>query len=112
MPRPGAPLIAERRALRKALAAAPKRSAERRVIRQQLADLRVKWRKVATTIRFTEPKSARSTQRAENGRTDAGDDERSHISAAGAHPVDTVRTKLKADSRQLEAGSGLHGSRV
>jgi integrase len=54
------PLIARRRALRAALAASEKRSEERRAIRQQLAELRVEWRKVATSLRFVEPKSARS----------------------------------------------------
>ena len=54
------PLIIERSKLRKALAAAPKRSEERRTIRQQLVELRVEWRKVATTLKVTEPKSSRS----------------------------------------------------
>jgi integrase len=54
------PLIIERRNLRQRIAAAPKRSAERRVLWQQLEALRTKWRSLRTTLRFTEPKSARS----------------------------------------------------
>lgn len=54
------PLIIERRTLLTRLTAAPKRSAERREIRRQLETLRARWRDVRTTLRITEPKSARS----------------------------------------------------
>jgi integrase len=54
------PLVASRRAIRTQIAAAPKRSAERRQLRAQLEGLRVEWRKVRTGLRTTEPKSARS----------------------------------------------------
>ncbi len=54
------PLIVQRSELLKRLAAAPKRSAERREIRGQLKILRDSWRKVRTTLRTTEPKSVRS----------------------------------------------------
>jgi integrase len=55
-----APLLTERKAIRAALAAAPARSAERRGLRHQLEENRAKWRALKSTIRFTEPKSARS----------------------------------------------------
>lgn len=42
------------------MAAAPKGSEERRAIHRELTDPRVEWRKVATTLRLTEPKSSRS----------------------------------------------------
>lgn len=54
------PLIIERRNLRRRIAAAPKRSAERRELRFELKALRVRWRKVRTTLRTTDPKSTRS----------------------------------------------------
>lgn len=54
------PLIVERRAIVTRLKAAPKRSAERRELRQQLKALRSRWRDVRTTLKLTEPKSARS----------------------------------------------------
>jgi integrase len=54
------PLIVERRELRKRLAAAPKRSAERRELRARLEALHARWRTVRTTLKTTEPKSARS----------------------------------------------------
>jgi integrase len=54
------PLIKQRRELRKQLAEAPPRSAERRQIRQELAALRTRWRTVRTTLRMTAPKSAKS----------------------------------------------------
>lgn len=54
------PLVQKRHDLRRRLKAAPPRSAERRELREQLAALRVEWRKVRTTLRVTEPKSARS----------------------------------------------------
>jgi integrase len=54
------PLIAERSTLRKALTAAPKRSEERRAIRRQLAELRLKWRPVATSLSLVEPKTKKS----------------------------------------------------
>lgn len=54
------PLVASRRAVRTQIATAPKRSAERRQLREQLESLRVEWRKVRTGLRTTEPKSARS----------------------------------------------------
>jgi integrase len=54
------PLIIERRELLKRLAAAPKRSAERREIHQQLNGLRKRWRSVRTTLHVSEPKSVRS----------------------------------------------------
>ncbi|HEV2986511.1 MAG TPA: tyrosine-type recombinase/integrase [Vicinamibacterales bacterium] len=54
------PLIVERRELRKRIAAAPERSAERRELRARLQDLRVRWSTVRTTLKTTEPKSARS----------------------------------------------------
>lgn len=54
------PLIVKGRELRKRIAAAPPRSAERREARQELEALRVELRKVRTTLNITEPKSARS----------------------------------------------------
>ena len=54
------PLIVERRALLKRLAATLKRSAERREVTQQLQALRARWREVRTTLHITEPKSVRS----------------------------------------------------
>ena len=54
------PLIVTRRDLLKRLSAAPKRSAERRELRQQLQALRARWREVRTTLHTTEPKSVRS----------------------------------------------------
>jgi integrase len=54
------PLALERREIRKRLAAAPKRSAERRELRQQLEENRARWRKLRTVITFVEPKSDRS----------------------------------------------------
>jgi integrase len=54
------PLVAERRELRKRWAAAPKRSAERRELAQQITANRANWRALRTAIQFVEPKSARS----------------------------------------------------
>jgi integrase len=54
------PLMASRREIRAQIASAPRRSAERRQLREQLEGLRVEWRKVRTGLRMTEPKSARS----------------------------------------------------
>jgi len=54
------PLLVARRDLRRKIAAAPKRSAERRELWQQLEAIRIKWRQVRTTLRVTEPKSQRS----------------------------------------------------
>jgi hypothetical protein len=54
------PLVASRREIRTQIAGAPKRSAERRQLREQLEGLRVEWRKVRTVLRTTELKSARS----------------------------------------------------
>jgi integrase len=54
------PLIAERRELRKRMAAAPKRSQERRELRRELEALRIKWRTVRTSLQLAEPKSVRS----------------------------------------------------
>jgi integrase len=54
------PLVASRREIRAQIASAPKRSAERRQLREQLEGLRVEWRKVRTGLRTTEPESARS----------------------------------------------------
>jgi integrase len=54
------PLIVERSKLKKAFGVALKRSAERREIRQKLVALRREWREHRTTLRITEPKSARS----------------------------------------------------
>jgi integrase len=54
------PLIVERHELRKRIAAAPKRSAERRELRAHLEALRARWRTVRTTLKTTEPKSRRS----------------------------------------------------
>jgi integrase len=54
------PLVATRRELLRQLESAPKRSAERREIREQLDTLRTRWRAVRTTLRLTEPKSHRS----------------------------------------------------
>ena len=54
------PLIVERRALLERFQAAPKRSKERREFRQQLDEIRTRWRGLRTTLRLTEPKSARS----------------------------------------------------
>jgi integrase len=54
------PLIIKRRELRKRIAAASPRSAERRAAWQELEALRVEWRKVRTTLNITEPKSTRS----------------------------------------------------
>lgn len=54
------PLIVQRRELLKRIADAPKRSAERREFNAELKALRLKWRKVRTTLRITEPKSVRS----------------------------------------------------
>jgi integrase len=53
-------LMAAKREVTKRLNAATKRSAERRTLRKELETLRVKWRKVRTTLRTAEPKSARS----------------------------------------------------
>jgi integrase len=54
------PLIVERRELRKRIAAAPKRSAERSELRARLLALRGRWRMVRTTLKTTEPKTTRS----------------------------------------------------
>ena len=54
------PLIVERREILKRLADTSKRSAERREIRRELAELRIRWRAVRTTLHTTEPKSVRS----------------------------------------------------
>lgn len=54
------PLILQRRELRRRIAVAPKRSAERRSLRVELMKLRQKWREHRTTLRLTEPKSVRS----------------------------------------------------
>ncbi|HKA58333.1 MAG TPA: tyrosine-type recombinase/integrase, partial [Gemmatimonadales bacterium] len=53
-------LIDHRRDIRKRLAEAPKRSAERREVRRELEDLRKRWRGVRTSLTLTEPKSVRS----------------------------------------------------
>ena len=53
-------LMAAKREVTKRLNAATKRSAERRTLRKELEALRVEWRKVRTTLRTAEPKSARS----------------------------------------------------
>jgi integrase len=53
-------LILERRELRRRFAVAPKRSAERRGLRAEIAALQKRWRLVRTTLHTTEPKSARS----------------------------------------------------
>jgi integrase len=53
-------LLTERRAIRAQLAAAPKRTTERKVLREQLEALRKQGRVVRTQLRVTEPKSARS----------------------------------------------------
>jgi integrase len=55
-----APLLVQRKALRAAIATAPPRSIERHTLRQQLEENRAKWRSLKSTIRFVEPKSARS----------------------------------------------------
>jgi integrase len=49
-----------RRELKRKIAAAPKRSVERRELEQQIEAIRVQWRQVRTTLRVTEPKSQRS----------------------------------------------------
>ncbi len=54
------PLMAERRALLKRVNAAPKRSSERKGLREELETLRKRWRAIRTTIHFVEPKSTRS----------------------------------------------------
>jgi integrase len=54
------PMLAASRELRKQIAAAPKRSAERRQLRAELEKLHKEWRPVRSTLRVTEPKSARS----------------------------------------------------
>jgi integrase len=53
-------MLAASRELRKRIAAAPKRSAERRQLRAELEKLRKQWRPVRSTLRITEPKSPRS----------------------------------------------------
>lgn len=53
-------LNAAKRELRKKLATALRRSAERRELRNELEELRKKWREVRTTLRTAEPKSVRS----------------------------------------------------
>jgi integrase len=52
--------VASRRQIRTQIAAARKRSAERRQLREQLESVRAEWRKVRTGLRTTELKSARS----------------------------------------------------
>jgi integrase len=54
------PLIVERHELRRRIAAAPKRSAQRRELGARLEALRARWRTVRTTLKTTEPKSRRS----------------------------------------------------
>ena len=54
------PLMTSRRVIRALIAAAPKRSAERRKLSEQLEGLRIEWRKVRTGLRVTEPKTPRS----------------------------------------------------
>jgi integrase len=53
-------LTVVRRAIRAKIAAAPKRSAERRALAVELERLRVEWRKVRTQIVITVPKTPRS----------------------------------------------------
>lgn len=53
-------LVMARRALRATIATTPKRSPERRALREQLETLRTAGRKVRTQLRVAEPKSERS----------------------------------------------------
>lgn len=54
------PLLVQRREIRRQLAAAPQRSAERRELRQALELVRHQWRGLRSTLQLTEPKSTRS----------------------------------------------------
>ena len=53
-------LLVARKAIRARIAAAPKRSTERRALWHELEQLRQEWRTVRTRVHFTEPKSAKS----------------------------------------------------
>jgi integrase len=53
-------LLAAKREITRRFKAAPARSLERRELRKELEAFRVEWRKVRTTLRTAEPKSARS----------------------------------------------------
>jgi integrase len=53
-------MLAASRELRRKIAAAPKRSQERRELRAELEKLRKEWRPVRSQLRVTEPRSVRS----------------------------------------------------
>jgi hypothetical protein len=94
------PLIIERRALRKRLADAPKRSAERRALRDQLEKLRARWREVRTTLHTTEPKSTRCRRTIRMPGV--------VVTSLKVHRTGQLRERLAAGGDWQDSGNGVY----